>query len=271
MTSLLKNLPSKDLPDMRYINREINILEIARKLDLRVDPCGKIHCWHGEQHQHGDRTASVGVRRSNNTVRCFGCCDSKPMTVLDLVMAIRNFKNVADAAEWIDSRFPVPRIQARKTPMQINTRPIGLEGPLGLLICSGLWGRLSAPTCVIAPVLYELSDKDSYEKHQIQISYAAISRYSGVKSPNAIRKALIELQEVGWLVLPEKIPPLERLRRTAPTYTLTPYSDQLIELADCSARQTRQEIEAEKQIRARSKQLRRRLIATGVPWKAAAA
>jgi hypothetical protein len=62
---------------MRFINREVAIADVARALDLRLDGTNKIHCWHTERHQNGDRTASVGIRCSNNTVKCFGC-DSRP-------------------------------------------------------------------------------------------------------------------------------------------------------------------------------------------------
>jgi len=68
---------------MRFINRELPILEVARALDLRLDGSSKIHCWHPERHQHGDRTASVGIRRSHNTVKCLGC-DFRPMGPIDM-------------------------------------------------------------------------------------------------------------------------------------------------------------------------------------------
>ena len=84
------------IPDMRFINRELPIVEVARALDLRLDGAGKIHCWHPDRHQHGDRTASVGIRASNNTVKCFGC-DSKPMGPIDLAMDVHGL-GAADAA-----------------------------------------------------------------------------------------------------------------------------------------------------------------------------
>ncbi len=56
------------IPDMRFINRELPIADVARALDRRLDGASRIHCWHSERHQHGDRTALVGIRRRNNTV-----------------------------------------------------------------------------------------------------------------------------------------------------------------------------------------------------------
>jgi hypothetical protein len=101
------------IPDMRFINRELSIAEVARRLDLRFDGNSKIHCWHPDRHQHGDRTASVGIRTTNNTVKCFGC-DSKPMGPIDLVMDVLGTDSPAGAAIWIADRFEVPTIPARR-------------------------------------------------------------------------------------------------------------------------------------------------------------
>ena len=91
---------------MRYINREVRIREVAHALDFKFDGRSKIHCWHPDRHKHGDRTASVGIRASNNTVKCFGCV-SKPMGPIDLVMDVLDTA-AADAALWIAlaSLFP---------------------------------------------------------------------------------------------------------------------------------------------------------------------
>ena len=53
------------IPDMRFINRSVPIAEIAAALDLRSGQSGNLHCWHPERHQHGDRTASVGIRQTH--------------------------------------------------------------------------------------------------------------------------------------------------------------------------------------------------------------
>src|ERR1035441_3158016 len=96
---------SGSIPDMRFINRKVPIVQIARKLDLRLEGASMIHCWHPERHQHGHRTASVGIRISNNSVKCFGC-DSKPMGPIDLVIDVLGI-TAADAALWIAERFKV--------------------------------------------------------------------------------------------------------------------------------------------------------------------
>ena len=97
---------------MRFINREVPIGKLAQALELRLDGAGKIHCWHPARHKNGDRTASVGIRASNNTVKCFGC-DSKPLGPIDLVMAVLEL-SAADAALWIAARFEVPKIPTGK-------------------------------------------------------------------------------------------------------------------------------------------------------------
>jgi hypothetical protein len=237
---------------MRFINRDIPIAEVARALELRFDCTGKIHCWHPERHKHGDRTASVGIRRTNNTVKCFGC-DSKPTGPIDLVMDVQQIA-AADAALWIAQHFDVPMIPAGKRleeAARLRTR-FGHERGLELLIRSGLWGTLSEASRSIAPVLQALSEKTgpSDERPSIRISYVKITRFSGVKSPNSIRKALHELEEVGFLTMPEA--GLGRSpSRQASLYVVTPNSETLVELAHAFATQMRVEIAAEQEIRRR--------------------
>src|SRR5438067_587179 len=100
------------IPDMRHINCHVPVFELAGALELRLDGAGKIHCWHPERHKNGDRSASVGIRTGNNTVKCFGC-DSKPMGPIDFVMDVLGLA-AADAALWIAGRFDVPTIPAGK-------------------------------------------------------------------------------------------------------------------------------------------------------------
>jgi hypothetical protein len=88
------------------------------------------------------------------------------------------------------------------------------------------------------------------QQFSIQISYLGITRYSGVRSPNAIRKALIELGEIGFLKFPEA--GLRRSpNRTASLYIVMPNSDVLYELAQAFSAQMKTEIAAERELRAR--------------------
>lgn len=243
---------SGGIPDMRFINRELPIVKVAHALELRLDGAGKIHCWHPDHHKNDDRTASVGIRSTNNTVKCFGC-DSKPMGPIDLVMDVLGMAP-ADAALWIADRFDVPTIPVGKRIAEADRwrSPVGYERGLGLLVRSGLWGTLSEPARSIAAVFLEMSEKKEPTnlESSIRISYGGITRYSGVCSPNAIRKALTELGEIGFLRFPEA-----GLRcgphRPALRYIVTPNSDELNESAQAFAAQMKTKIAAERELRAR--------------------
>jgi hypothetical protein len=238
---------------MRYINRQVPIIRVARALDLRLDGANKIHCWHPERHEHGDRTASVGIRETNNTVKCFGC-DSKPMGPIDFVMDVLAMTSPADAALWIAGRFDVPTVQAGKRLTETDRwrGPVGYERGLELLVRSGLWGILSGPAQSVAAVFVTMSEKKRLtdQEFRIRLSYLGISRYSGLRSPNAIRKALIELGEIGFLTLPEA--GLHRSpQRGASLYIVTPSSNEMTELAQAFSAQMKTEIAAEKELRSR--------------------
>src|SRR5437588_12362668 len=101
------------VPDLRFINQKVSISEVARALDLRRGSNGKIHCWRPDLHENGDRTASVGIRKINNTVKCFGC-EVGPLGPVDLVMTVLGMKNPGEAARWIAERFQVPDLPVGK-------------------------------------------------------------------------------------------------------------------------------------------------------------
>ena len=235
---------------MRYINGQIPIAKVACALDLRLDGARKIHCWHPDRHKNGDRTASVGIRGANNTVKCFGC-GSKPMGPIDFVMDVLDMA-AADAALWIAERFDVPVIPAGKRLTDVDRwrGQVGYECGLELLIRSGLFGTLSEAARSIAPILLAMSEKATDQALSIRMSYAGISRYSGIRSPNAIRRALTELSEIGFLRLPEagfrRCP-----ERPASLYILTPNSDELHQLAQVFVAQKKTEVAAAGELRGR--------------------
>jgi hypothetical protein len=221
----------RGLPDLKFINRKIPIVEVARVLDLRVSPNGHIHCWRPELHQNGDRTASVGIRGTNNTVKCFGC-GVGPLNVVDLTMAVLGTKCPGDAARWIAARFPVPDFAPGKhlqQPKRTNV-PYGFETDLGLLVLSGIWAQLSTTTHAIVPALLELGEQNGDQTRTVQISYRALARYGGVSSPNAIAGALRELQEIHWLsVIAGRREAGSGPVRETSSYLLTPRSDDFLE------------------------------------------
>ena len=178
------------IPDMRFINHHLSIAGVARALDLRLEGGSKIHCWHPERHQHGDRTASVGIRTSNNTVKCFGC-DSKPLGPIDLVMDVLGMSSSADAALWIAARFSVPSIPARKRLAGRDRQcdRVGYERGLGLLIRSGIWANLSEPAKALATVLFEYGEKTDGcdEKRTVQMAYRTLARGPICADCNGVR------------------------------------------------------------------------------------
>ena len=92
----------------------------------------------------------------------------------------------------------------------------------------------------------------------VKLSYRAISRYSRIKSRNAIAKAIQELEDLHWLIRIR--PRSESVIRETNLYRVTPGSDELRELANAIARQHSEEIQAEQDVRAQQRAERRRTL-----------
>lgn len=246
------------IPDMRFINREVPILGVAGKLDLKLGNNGLFRCWHPERHKNGDRTPSVSVLKSQNKVKCFGPCDSPLMGPVDLVADVRGL-TPKDAALWIAEHFEVPMIAPRKhlKPLDPVTHMAGYETPLGMLVRSGLWARLCAMSQRLVPVLLELSNLGPRERTKtLPLSYRAMARYMGVGSQAGISKALRQLEEIGWLKrLGPRTENSNPIRGVA-AYQLSPLSDYLQECAQATAAELRAEIKTEKELRKRKRQRR---------------
>lgn len=247
-------------PDIRFINRKIPVQEVGRALGLRTGSNGNIHCWRLELHQNGDRTASIGIRKTNNTVKCFGC-DLGPLGVVDLVLAVLHLENPGEAARWVAERFDVPEVPRGAHIVEPGRRTFqfGRESEIGLLIHSGLWAKLSPVARALVPVLLELAARDS-GKHTLSatISYRALMRYGGISSPNGVSAALRELEQIHWLaVLAGGREPGSGPVRAASTYLLTPRSDELFELANANCKQMRDEIESQRELRAEARTQRK--------------
>jgi hypothetical protein len=110
-------------------------------------------------------------------------------------------------------------------------------------------------------VLLEMAERVSPASAEfaLQMSYVGISRFSGVRSHRAVRNALIELAEIGFL----RLPCASRRRspeRAASRYIITPLSDELRESANAFAEQLRTEITAEKELRKRAREQRIRVL-----------
>ena len=242
------------IPDMAYIRRHVPIADVARELDLRPGANGLIHCWHPERHRNGDSNASASILKTANRIKCFGC-DSSLLGPVDLVADVLE-RTPKDAAVWIAQQFRVPSIPARKHLMEPAriVHQVGLESALGLLIRSGLWAQLSAFAQRLLPVLLEFADRfDPKDRSaRLRLSYRAMQRYVGVGSPRAVAQALAELEEIGWIRREERAAagPVGK----AAAYMLTPFSDQLQELANSTAADLRTNIRVERELRAERKQ-----------------
>jgi DNA-binding PadR family transcriptional regulator len=168
--------------------------------------------------------------------------------VLDVLVA--EVTSIAAAALWIAERFEVPSLRRRKHLKNAGPQPylVGHERGVGRLIRSGLWSDLSAPAQAIAPILWEFSEWDSHTATAtVTLSYRAMARYAGIVSPNAVSRALAELEDVGWL---RRIPEGRAGGvRAVSSYEITPESDSLGERAGTRYDQIRREIETERELR----------------------
>jgi hypothetical protein len=113
-------------------------------------------------------------------------------------------------------------------------------------------------------VLLELAERvPGTQNLKIQISYLAIQQFSGLSSPNAVRKALRELQSIFWLrqSSAQREPGAAPLRVTG-TYLITPRADELMELAHAHFREMRAEIDIAKELREEARKQRRKALLT---------
>ena len=252
------------IADFSFINKKIPLADVAVRLGLRLGTNGNFHCWRPESHKNGDRTASASVRKTNNTLKCFGC-DIGPFSNLDLVMAVLGFTNVGEAAKWVAGEFDVPDLPRGKHLVHPE-RPrfqVGFEKPIGLLINSGLWASISLPARAIVPVLLEFGKIDpGKETLTLKMAYRTIGRFSGGKSPNAVSRALKELIAIGWLRSVRPHNARETVVRETGTYIQTPKSDELVDLAHRTFKQFRHDIEVQREARDADRLTRQRQLVT---------
>ena len=249
----------RGIPDLRWVNRHLPMRGVCSALELRLGPSGMIHCWHSERHKAGDRTPSVGICKSTNRLRCFGC-GSKNLSVIDVVMDVQS-TTVAGAVRWLQEHFElkyIPKGQHLKDKHAIRQYEVGHEKPIELLIKSGIWATLAPATQRIAQVLLCFAKPgERPDTFEVQLSYRAIQRYSGVRSFTTISDAIHQLADLEWL---KKLPQANigtNVVRKVNTYVLTPYSDTLMETANSMAGTNRLAIEQERELRTQQRNVRR--------------
>lgn len=179
-------------PDLAYIRRCVPIDDVAKRLGLQVS--GKmVRCWRPDNHEHGDRTPSVGLNSRRNIAKCF-VCDGRALSPIDLVMSVRE-EDLAAAVRWIVARFEVPaapkgrHIQPPKR--WLERFRIGTNGgSLETLIRSGIWASLTPAQRSLIPVLQTFMESGT---SKVKISYRGMMRYAGVRSHSTISSSLIML------------------------------------------------------------------------------
>ena len=246
-------------PDFAYIRKAVPIRAVAEALGLRV--VGKMaHCWRPENHQHDDRTPSVGLHQPSNIAKCF-VCDPRSLSPLDLVISVRGVC-LLEAGQWIAARFHVPcapkgkhvEHQAR-WPEQFR---VGASGSrLDALIRSGIWASLTPAQRSIVPVLETFADSCT---GKVTISYRGIMRHSGVRSQSTLSTALKRFRALRFLKI-ETSRAAEGLRGCN-TYALCFEDAEFLALASECFQRHRREIEQEREIRraARAARCARRLL-----------
>ena len=208
-----------------------------------------IHCWHAERHKNGDRTASVGIWKSTNKVKCFACA-TPPMGVIDLVMDVLSV-DLRAAIRWLAEHFTIKKYIAKGKHLAPRNPEhpyqVGHEQPIELLVGSGIWASLATQTQRIVPVLWKFARKAERDTFTVRLSYGAIMRYSGVCSSRSVKAAIDQLRDIGWLTVKqiECRPPMKPVS----DYLLTPYGDEIMELANAMAVRIKAEIAMQKEIR----------------------
>lgn len=251
------------IPDARFIREKIPVADVAGELGLEVID-GMVRCWRPDKHENGDRTPSVGISRKRNRVRCF-VCDAREYSSIDLVKMVLGL-DTRGAISWIASRFNVPNIpkgrHLRKAGSFLNVERAGLGGALEAVIRSGLWAHMTPSEKAILPVFCGLSATD-----ELQLSYAAIRRFSGVRSDTTVSAVLTRFENVLHLLKVRR--GTDGNLRACNSYRLTLDDPQLREIMDEVHNAERKEIEAEQELRRERRNRRQQERAEQLPQVAA--
>jgi len=244
------------VPDVQYIKARIPVAEVAAALELEVSG-NMVRCWRPENHQHGDRTASVSIDWRRNRVRCH-VCDVRAYSAIDLVQKVKGL-DTFEAILWIAARFPVPSVpkgrHLRKPDPFRSVSRIGLGGSLEEVMRSTLWAHLTPSEKAILPVLCALKD---HTTDGLQISYRGIRRFAGIGSDTTVARVLDHFQQMHLLKIHRG---MNEGLRACNSYELTLNDPRLLELMTECYESEQKEIEAERESRREYRNLRRRVLA----------
>ena len=245
------------VPDLEWAKKHVSVTRAADLLGLEI--VGKsIRCWRPDNHQHADRTPSVGIWHSKNRVKCF-VCDPLPLSAVDLVQSCLKLDTYS-ALKWLDQRFEIPRLARGRhlcvkskgsAPYRVGTTGSRLEA----VVRSGLWGGMSTAEVRVLMVLAIFTDS---ETGLATLSYAALKRFSGLKSDASVRKAIVRLKNLYALeIIPKRgedgFPGVN-------SYRLTLEDERFLAHLNDAHKKTQKEIEAQRRFRAEAKQERRACI-----------
>lgn len=251
--------PDKHL-DFSFIRERVPIRDVCRLLGIQVMSDGRMaRCWRTEAHQHGDRTPSMGFWLRRNKVRCF-VCDEHALSPLDLVIAFHGCALV-EAASWIANRFAVPKIErGRHITGRRRWSPacrVGVGGAkfdqLEWVVKTGFFAELTQPQQSILVTLLSFADPDT---DVAEVSYRGITRFSGVRSFSNVSEAIRLFERIGLLRVDRNSSDCGY--RNCNRYHLQFGNERFLSLANRIYRQQQEEIEVERRLREKERNLRRR-------------
>jgi hypothetical protein len=191
---------SRALPDFKWINTEIPILEVGQKLGLLIrgkkavcPECGK---------------RRLTFTTVHNGWKCWECEPSGRMhSVIDLVMANRNCPPY-EAAKWIGQNWKVAgRVQIecsenahgskrhsyhRYHPTRVSDKS---KPSIQALIASPGWREMPLSARAIAVTLFAMAETE--DNRVVSISRRALGELAGVHKPITIARAVRELEAIG--------------------------------------------------------------------------
>jgi hypothetical protein len=191
---------SRALPDFKWINKEIPILEVAQKVGLVV---------------RGKKTIcpECSKRRLTFTTvhngwKCWECEPvGKMHTVIDLVMEHRNC-SLYEAAKWIGENWQVggqvqiefsENAHGRERHKYQCYRPIRVPDKsrpsLQALVASPGWREMPLSVKAIGITLLALVLEE--DNHILSISRRALGEFAGVHKPITIARAVREMEAIG--------------------------------------------------------------------------
>jgi len=190
----------KTMPDMKHVNREIPILEVAQELGLAVRG-RKATC-------PECKTRRLTFSVKFNCWRCWHCDPAgKRKSVIDLVMFILNV-DAFGAATWISERWHVAgKVQVERSEnkhgltKQVYRRVRHLPMPerdkpnLQAIVTSPGWREMTLSARVVAMTLFALARMN--EKNSVTISRKGLSDLIGITDPSTLARANREVQAIG--------------------------------------------------------------------------